>query len=634
MVNTRLLAARLPVRRKHQPRSDADGQGAGAFGYSRNTRVRVTVGGVSCDFDVTSELPDYVPDAIAYDGQDVIYLLSISNRFVFRWSIPEAHYLDPYDVGSVALAPTTMAFSTAHHRLYLGYDTGAIRQIDVNAATPAEVAFASLAAAVTSLGSAGNFLIAQAGQYNYGGGQVINASGVTTANGGYYYGYSRESAWDPVTSRVYYTRDGISPNDLHYDVIDQTTGAVSSTDETPYHGSYNIQPPIRVSVDGQYVLLGSGDIYRQPALNWSGSLGSQVADARWFTNGSLVTLRTSGNQTTLRRLAATNLGVQEQLTYTGQGLRVVGTDARMAVLVINNNTVQIYTYVPSDDSDGDGVVNTADAFPLDRAASVDTDRDGYPDAWNTGRTQADSTTGLTLDAFPQDSACWLAAHGSGTTCNYGATIPNYIPDQVVQNGDTIYLLSTANRRVYRWSISTGAYLNPYVVGINQGFSTIAPTKMAFSSAHQRVYLGYETGAIRYIDVTAASPVETAFATTALGVNGLAAVGNYVLAQDRQRCLGDALHHQQRRRYHRFAGVELLLDENTPGIRTPRACTSSATTPVLTTCTMKSSIREPDRSVRRAKRLTTVRMASSRRFACRPTDSTCCWAAATFIPRTA
>ena len=307
---------------------------------------------------------------------------------------PKAHYLDPYDVGSVALAPTTMAFSTAHHRLYLGYDTGAIKQIDVNAATPAEVAFASLAAAVTSLGSAGNFLIAQAGQYNYGGGQVINASGVTTANGGYYYGYSRESAWDPVTSRVYYTRDGISPNDLHYDVIDQTTGAVSSTDETPYHGSYNIQAPIRVSVDGQYVLLGSGDIYRQPALNWSGSLGSQVADARWFTNGSLVTLRTSGNQTTLRRLAATNLGVQEQLTYTGQGLRVVGTDARMAVLVINNNTVQIYTYVPSDDSDGDGVVNTADAFPLDRAASADTDRDGYPDAWNTWPTRPTAPPGL------------------------------------------------------------------------------------------------------------------------------------------------------------------------------------------------------------------------------------------------
>ena len=139
------------------------------------------------------------------------------------------------------------------------------------------------------------------------------------------------------------------------------------------------------------------------------------------------------------------------------------------------------------------------------AASVDTDRDGYPDAWNAGMSQSDSTTGLTLDAFPQDSACWLAAHGSGGVCNYGATIPNYMPDQVVQHGDVVYLLSTANRRVYRWSISAGAYLNPYIVGINQGFNTVAPTKMEYSAAHQRLYLGYAAGAIRYIDVNAGNP---------------------------------------------------------------------------------------------------------------------------------
>jgi hypothetical protein len=122
-----------------------------------------------------------------------------------------------------------MAFSTAQHRLYLGYDTGAVRQIDVNAAAPAEVAFASLAAAVTSLGSAGNFLIAQAGSYSYDGGFILNSNGAVTDQGGYYYGYSRETAWDSVTSRLYFTRDGISPNDLHYDVIDQATGLVTSS---------------------------------------------------------------------------------------------------------------------------------------------------------------------------------------------------------------------------------------------------------------------------------------------------------------------------------------------------------------------------------------------------------------------
>ena len=37
-----------------------------------------------------------------------------------------------------------------------------------------------------------------------------------------------------------------------------------------------------------------------------------------------MTLTTSGSQTTLRRLASTNLAVLEQLTFAGVALRVVG----------------------------------------------------------------------------------------------------------------------------------------------------------------------------------------------------------------------------------------------------------------------------------------------------------------------
>jgi hypothetical protein len=504
--------------------------------YSQSTRVRVTVGGVAAEFEAVAELPNYVPDVIAYDGTNLVYLLNSANRLVYRWSVSESRYLDPYSVGIAGAGPSAMAYSTGQQRLYLGYSTGAVRYIDPNATTPTEVALATMNYGVSSLSNAGNFLLAQTSG-GYSSGYVLNSAGAIVAYGGYYYGYSRETAWDPVTSRVYYMRDGISPNDLHYDVINQTSGQITESDESPYHGSYNIMGPIRVTANGNYVLLGSGDIYDRDGLDWSGSLGSQVADARWFTNGSIVTLTTASSQTTLRRRGATNLATLEQLSYSGEALRVVGTDARMAVIVrtgTNPSTynIQIHTYVPNDDSDGDGVTNTQDAFPLDRAASVDTDRDGYPDAWNSGRSQADSTTGLTLDAFAQDSACWLAAHANtGGTCNYGATMPNYTPDEVVQNGDTIYLLSAGNRRVYRWSISTEQYLNPYVVGIDEGFTGIAPTKIAFSAAHQRLYVGYPTGAIRYIDVAGSSAAEVPYTNISMSVQGLASVGNYVLAQD-------------------------------------------------------------------------------------------------------
>ena len=53
------------------------------------------------------------------------------------------------------------------------------------------------------------------------------------------------------------------------------------------------------------------------------------------------------------------------------------------------------------DTDGDGVNDSEDAFFLDPAASMDSDGDGYPDAWNEGKTKNDTTTGLELDQFPE-----------------------------------------------------------------------------------------------------------------------------------------------------------------------------------------------------------------------------------------
>jgi N-acetylneuraminic acid mutarotase len=54
------------------------------------------------------------------------------------------------------------------------------------------------------------------------------------------------------------------------------------------------------------------------------------------------------------------------------------------------------------DLDGDGIEDDKDAFPYDPAASVDSDEDGYPDSWNTGKSEADSTTDLKLDELPDD----------------------------------------------------------------------------------------------------------------------------------------------------------------------------------------------------------------------------------------
>jgi len=74
------------------------------------------------------------------------------------------------------------------------------------------------------------------------------------------------------------------------------------------------------------------------------------------------------------------------------------------------------------EGDGDGITGGNDSFPTDPAASKDTDGDGYPDEWNSGKGHSDSTSKppLELDAYPNDSARWKAgAPGGGNGSKNG-----------------------------------------------------------------------------------------------------------------------------------------------------------------------------------------------------------------------
>jgi len=65
------------------------------------------------------------------------------------------------------------------------------------------------------------------------------------------------------------------------------------------------------------------------------------------------------------------------------------------------------------------VGDNADKFPEDISASIDTDGDGYPDEWNEGYGEEDSTTGLKLDRYPEDEDKWKKEKDSP---GYGALI--------------------------------------------------------------------------------------------------------------------------------------------------------------------------------------------------------------------
>ncbi len=65
------------------------------------------------------------------------------------------------------------------------------------------------------------------------------------------------------------------------------------------------------------------------------------------------------------------------------------------------------------DIDNDGISDDNDDFPEDPSASIDSDGDGYPDKWNKGKNQKDSTKNLLLDKFPNDPSAAIDTDNDG-----------------------------------------------------------------------------------------------------------------------------------------------------------------------------------------------------------------------------
>ncbi|XXT21708.1 DNRLRE domain-containing protein [Sorangium sp. So ce429] len=476
--------------------------------------------------DIANGIPDYVPDQVMFGSDDVVYLFSQAHDRIFRWSLSADYHLNPIVLG--ASDALHAAYGAEDHRLYVAYESGALTQIDL-AAGVAEAPFATLPAQPHGLATAGSIVMAADPSGAWGTHYTFlpSGAGVSTADWNY---HSREYAWSPSAGRMYFFRDNMSPNDLHWESIDTTSGAITGEGESPYHGDFAIAPPIRPSVDGGYVLLGSGDLYDGATLEVVASLPITPSDAAWLPDGTLITLRADAGDTLLEQWAEsgeTFLLVNHE-RFSGEPIRVLSRSTTAVVITDMGSQPTFAEYVPTDDGDGDGVPFADDAFPLDAAASVDTDGDGHPDAWNPGQTQADSATGLVLDAFPLDSACQLPEHGLASdpgVCDIANGIPDYVPDQVMLGSDdVVYLFSRTHDRIFRWSLSADYHLNPIVLGASDALHA------AYGAEDHRLYVAYESGALTQIDL-AAGVAEAPFATLPAQPHGLATAGSIVMAAD-------------------------------------------------------------------------------------------------------
>ncbi|HMJ10146.1 MAG TPA: hypothetical protein VK524_02010 [Polyangiaceae bacterium] len=458
-----------------------------------------------------------VSQAIA-GANGVIYLFSKPTRRIYAWSAVTGECHTPIPLG---VSPQYAAYSRENQQLYVAYASGAITSID--ASSGVEKPFASTPLAPLGLATAGKYVIgadtsgAWATHYSFA------PSGTLISAEEWNY-YSREYEWSEANQSLYFMRDDTSPNDVHFEHIDCATGQIAAHGESPYHGAFEIAPPVRVSPDGSRILV-HGDVYDAHTLQRLVSLPGNIVAADWLSADSLLLMRAiEGEFTIVEQRSGALLKLVNVKRFEGNPVALRRSGNGAIVVTTYESDARLSTYHPNAHGDEDTVEYSQDAFPLDRAASRDTDHDGYPDSWNPGG--GASSTGLTLDAFPNDAACHLASQGrsdDSSRCDIAGSIPAYTPDAIEFDGtDVIYLLSKHERRIFRYSIKTSQHLNPFV-------PRAEPTRMAYSSAHGRMYLAYEDGSISGIALN--TGVESEFAALPYAPHGLAATGNFVLAAD-------------------------------------------------------------------------------------------------------
>jgi Thrombospondin type 3 repeat len=338
----------------------------------------------------------YTPDQIVLGTDDIVYLLSSQHLSVFRWSVGEQRYLDAIPL---AEAPESMAYSATNQALYLAYPSGRLTRIDV-VALDGEHSFAQATGNPCGLATAGAYVFtcdpsgAWISHFTYG------PTGNLVASEDWNY-FSSEYIWSAANQRMYFFRDDTSPNDLIWEQIG-ADGTIGTQKDSPYHGSYGFQHPIRVAPDGSVVVLGSGRIYDAISLAEIDSLSNDVLDAVWL-NGQLATLRQFESLSQVQ-LWNGSYDLTGNIRALGTPLRVFPLDAEFLIISSVQGVPRFTSKGPGDDDlDEDGVADDADNCPaVPNPDQTDVSDDGIGDACQPDDGDADGWSN-TQDNCPLDA---------------------------------------------------------------------------------------------------------------------------------------------------------------------------------------------------------------------------------------
>lgn len=502
------------------PDSDGDGVGDKADSYPNDSNCSfVTDGdGQSCFLTLIAneELEQAFSDS---DGNSYLVSRSSEGISVFRWITASRRIDQKLTTDSGGLPASQFLFHEQQDRLYLAYADGSIRF--VNSKSPNELHdFVTLDNPAEKLAVAGRYLLVQDNDsWSH---RTISADGAITESG-YYRGRSDYHVWDASTERLYQFNYSPAPSDLQYSDIDQSNGSISYTRTFTYESDAELRGPIVLLPQQRELLLGSGYAYSTESLALADKKLTPF-DLAYSDSNTLITMAANGQGTTVRAYNGSgHVFHSEEFPGTPEAILKI-TSGYLIITRAAQGEYLFLSFAPNRDIDGDGVANLDDAFPYDSAASSDIDGDGWPETWNPGIDPGTIDTDLTLDAFPEDSACQHESQGENGLCNINAQIHISSIDDQAQYGDIVYTLSIQDNAIYPWDAATGNFQNP--IRLKSTDHLGSPRAIAVDG-DGTVLLGTELGEI--IRLGGGLPLSfERLLTTRMPVNHLVATGESLL----------------------------------------------------------------------------------------------------------
>jgi hypothetical protein len=268
------------------------------------------------------------------DKDNHLLLFSKALQSVFRWNTQTQSY-----GATIPLldTPDYVTYSPAHHALYTAYNSGLVQKIDLAANPLRELPFAQLPAMPRGLAAAGNTLMVGDASGAWMTHRTFDAAGTQISAVDWNY-YSQEYVWSAANGRLYFFRDDTSPNDLLWEIINPD-GSIGTKQDSPYHGDFAIQHPIRVARNGSRVIIGSGVAFNALTLEKLASgLSNTFTDGDWGVNDAAFwSVRPLADRTQLQEWNGATLAAGRTKQWPGHASRVFALPDNK-LLTLSTNT--------------------------------------------------------------------------------------------------------------------------------------------------------------------------------------------------------------------------------------------------------------------------------------------------------